>query len=187
MPAGELEQRRTPVARAAEVGDDRDQGALLCEPRDEPERLAERGRAAALEHAARVRSESSSPIIPARPCRGGRTSARSPPKATNPSRLPRRLARWPSASATPSATSAFRRSAVPKDIEGDTSSASQVTSTRSARSIAHVRLAGPRGHVPLDPAHVVARHVRAHLRELAAGAEQAPSGGRRPASPRRGA
>ena len=44
------------------------------------------------------------------------------------------LARWPRASATPSATSAFRRSAVPNDIEAETSSASQVTSTRSARS-----------------------------------------------------
>ena len=52
-----------------------------------------------------------------------------------PSRLPRRLARWPSASATPSATSAFLRSAVPNDMEAETSSASHVTSTRSARSM----------------------------------------------------
>ena len=37
------------------------------------------------------------------------------------------------ASATPSATSAFRRSAVPNDIDGVVSSTSQVTSTRSAR------------------------------------------------------
>src|SRR5581483_6460449 len=36
---------------------------------------------------------------------------------------------------------------------------------------AHVRFSGARGDVPLDLAHVVARHVRAHLRELRALAE----------------
>ena len=36
----------------------------------------------------------------------------------------------------------------------------------------HVRLARARRHVPLDPAHVVAGHVRPDLGELAAGAEE---------------
>ena len=40
-------------------------------------------------------------------------------------------ARWPNASATPSATSALRRSAVPNVIDGETSSSSQQVSARS--------------------------------------------------------
>ena len=46
--------------------------------------------------------------------------------STTPSRLPRRVAMCPMAIATPSATSALRRSAVPNCIDGDVSSTSQV-------------------------------------------------------------
>ena len=54
------------------------------------------------------------------------------PNVITPSRLPWRVARCPTASAAPSATSALRRSAVPKPIEADTSSSSHVVSVRSA-------------------------------------------------------
>ncbi len=54
------------------------------------------------------------------------------PKVTTPSLFPRRVARWPTARATPSATSALRRSAVPNCIETDVSITSQLTRTRSA-------------------------------------------------------
>ena len=37
---------------------------------------------------------------------------------------------------------------------------------------AHMRLVRPRGHVPVDPPHVVAGRVRAHHGELGAGSEQ---------------
>ena len=78
-----------------------------------------------------MRSSASSPSRPTRPWRGGSTRAASPPNATTPSRLPRRVATWPIARPTPSATSALRRSAVPKLIDGDTSSISQVVIARS--------------------------------------------------------
>jgi len=41
------------------------------------------------------------------------------PNVSTPSLLPRRVATWPTAIATPSATSAFRRSRVPNCIDGD--------------------------------------------------------------------
>ena len=76
----------------------------------------------------------SRPISPMRPGLGGSARGWASPKVTTPSRFPRRVPRWPTAIATPSATSALRRSAVPNCIETDVSSTSQVTSTRSARS-----------------------------------------------------
>ena len=87
---------------------------------------------------------------------------------TVPSRLPRRVAAYPTATATPSATSALRRSPVPNAIDADASSTSHVTSTRSASSTRTCGIAGARSHVPLDAPHVVAGLVRAHLPELAA-------------------
>ena len=78
------------------------------------------------------RSAASSPTRPTRPWRTGSTVGSGPPKVSVPRRFPRRVERWPTAIATPSATSAFRRSAVPKRIDGEVSSTSQVTSTRSA-------------------------------------------------------
>ncbi len=58
----------------------------------------------------------------------------SPPNVVTPMRFPRREARWPIATATPSATSHFRRSAVPNLIEGEMSSTIQDVSARSATS-----------------------------------------------------
>ena len=66
--------------------------------------------------------------------RGGTASIGPSPQVTTPSRLLRRAATWPTARTTPSATSALRRSAVPKIIEGETSRTSQVVSDRSATS-----------------------------------------------------
>ena len=117
------------------------------------------------------RSAASRPTRPSRPWRTGRARGSSSPNVTAPNRLPRRVARWPTAIATPSATSALRRSAVPKRIDGEVSSTSQVTSTRSAMVHPHVRLAGPRGHVPVDPPDVVAGDVGADEGELGAVAE----------------
>jgi hypothetical protein len=54
------------------------------------------------------------------------------PKVISPSRLPCRVPTCPTARATPSATSALRRSAVPKLIDGEVSRTSQLTSARSA-------------------------------------------------------
>jgi hypothetical protein len=57
-------------------------------------------------------------------------------------------------------------------IDGDVSS--DEPGDEHALGVLHadVRLAGPRGDVPVDLAHVVARHVRPDLRELAAVAEE---------------
>ena len=112
----------------------------------------------------------------------GRRAASGSPNVAIASRLPRRVATWPTARATPSATSHLRRSAVPKVIDGDVSSRSQVFDRALGDVRAHVRLAGPRGDVPVDPADVVADHVRPHLGELGAVAEH-----RRPVVAERGA
>ena len=61
----------------------------------------------------------------------GRRRSVGPPKVSTPRRLPRWVDRWPTAIATPSATSVLRRSAVPKAIDGETSSSSQEVSARS--------------------------------------------------------
>ena len=74
------------------------------------------------------------PSIPRLPPAGGETISRPDPKVTTPSRLPRRAAKRPTTSAAPSATSALRRSAVPKCIDGEWSSRSQAVSCRSGTS-----------------------------------------------------
>jgi hypothetical protein len=61
-----------------------------------------------------------------------RRSGRSPPNVTTPRRFPCLPARCPAARQTPSATSIFRRSAVPNSIDGDVSSTIHVVSDRSA-------------------------------------------------------
>ena len=133
-----------------------------------------------------ARSAESRPIRPSRPCLGGSARGSSSPKVTTPSLFPRRVATWPSAIATPSATSALRRSAVPNCIEGEVSSTSQVTSTRSARCSrtcgSPVRAVTFQSMLP----DVVARHVGADLRELGAVAVQRARGSRRRAGPRCG-
>ena len=124
-----------PVARAAEVAHDDDQRATAR--RGAPTRRsasAERRRAAAL-----VRRLLAQRVRAGRAGRRGPVAAaasrgRGSPNVTTPSRLPRRVATWPSTRATPSATSALRRSAVPKVIEAEASSTSQVVSARSATS-----------------------------------------------------
>ena len=74
------------------------------------------------------------PSIPRLPPFGGVTASRPAPNVTTPSRLPRRAAKRPTTSAAPSATSALRRSAVPKCIDGEWSSRSQAVSCRSGTS-----------------------------------------------------
>ena len=112
------------------------------------------------------RRAASSPSRPIRPCRGGSARGSWSPNVTTPSRLPRRVATCPSAIAAPSATSDLRRSAVPKPIDGDVSSTSQLTSTRSARWTRTCGSAVRAVDVPVDPAHVVAGDVGPDEREL---------------------
>ena len=107
---------------------------------------------------------------PRRPWRGRITFGAPPPNDTTPSRLPRRVATWPMASETPSATSALRlvggaerhrRGRVEHEPGGQ---------RPLAHVHAHVRLLHARGHVPVNVAHVVARVVRADHRQLGSGA-----------------
>ena len=105
---------------------------------------------------------------PRRPWRGRMTRGSPPPNASTPSRLPRRVATWPTASATPSATSALRRSAVPNAIEADDVEHQPGRQRPLAHVHAHVRLLQARGRVPVDVAHVVAGEVRADHRQLGA-------------------
>ena len=72
--------------------------------------------------------------MPRLPPVGGVTDSRPAPNVTMPSRLPRRAAKRPTTSAAPSATSALRRSAVPKCIDGEWSSRSHAVSCRSGTS-----------------------------------------------------
>ena len=60
---------------------------------------------------------------------------------------------------------------MPNAIEGDTSTASQVVSSRSGHLLAHVRDAGAGGGGGVELAHVVAGLVGAQLRELGARAD----------------
>ena len=117
------------------------------------------------------RSASSSPSMPARPCRGGIACER--PVAERDEAEPVAAAAREMAERE---RDAFRDVRLPalggaerhrgRDVERE---------PRHEHALgevdAHVRLAGPRGHVPLDPAHVVPGDVRPHLGELAAGAE----------------
>ena len=130
-PRAQLGQLGAEVEAGAEVGDEDDERAALRQPADARERLAEGGRAGALLERF-ARSVVRSVVRPGRPCFGGSARRREPPNVTIPRRLPRRVAALPIARATPSATSAFRRSAVPNVMEGETSRTSQVVSVRSA-------------------------------------------------------
>ena len=77
-------------------------------------------------------SASSRASKPRLPCRAGDVTGLRSPNVASASRLPRRTAKWPSASETPSATSHLRRSAVPKVMDADVSSSSHVSTARSA-------------------------------------------------------
>ena len=106
------------------------------------------------------------PSMPRRPPAGGMTWLPAAPKVTMPRRLPRRAANRPTTSAAPSATSALRRSAVPKCIDGEWSSRSQAVSWRSGTSSRTCGCHRAGGGVPVDLANVVARLVRPDAVEL---------------------
>ena len=163
-------QRALPVARAAEVGDDDHEPALAPQRGDALQRVAERGRARAVGLGRRGAARPAAPSSPSRPWRGRSMRGSPAPNASTPSRLPRRVATWPTASATPSATSVLRRSAVPNVIEADTSSTSQAVSARSPTCTRTCGSLQPRGDVPVDVADVVAREVRPDHRQLGAAA-----------------
>ena len=184
VPGGEPEQRRPPVARAAEVGDDHGERALPRDPGDLREGGADRGPpdplGLRLAPDGEQDAEQADPPLP----RTQQHGVVSPPKVATPIRLPRREARWPSATATPSATSHLRRSAVPKRIDGETSSRTHDVSARSATSTRTCTVVRARRGVPVDPADVVARLPLADLRELGADRRAPPSGARRRAGRR---
>ena len=134
---GDGGQRSEPVARAAEVRDEHDEPAARRGRGDEPQRRTPATRSPS-GSARRCQSTRRSPAARQRGQQAVAPDARrDAPVASDhrtsrsPSRLPRCVARWPTASATPSATSALRRSAVPNVIDGETSSSSQVVSARS--------------------------------------------------------
>ena len=78
------------------------------------------------------RSACRSASRPRLPWRAGEATGLRSPNVASASRLPRRTAKCPTASETPSATSHFRRSAVPNVIDADVSSRSHVSTARSA-------------------------------------------------------
>ena len=168
--ARELEQRRAPVARAAEVGDDGDERALLRHPRHQPERRAERGRTASLEHR----------LLPQR------EQQPEHPRPAGARRDRPRLLVAEGDEAEPVAAAAGEVAERERDPFGHVGLPPLGGAERHRRRDverepghehalgevdADVGLAGPRGHVPLDPADVVAGHVGTHLGELAALAE----------------
>ena len=159
-----------PVERAAEVGDDGDEGALAAAAADRGQRLGERGRAGlgGLGLLAQRGQQTAGRIGPAA---AAAIRGSAPPKVTMPSRLPRRVPTWPTASARP------RRRPPCAGRRCRTSSTAtcraRATSSARARPGRPARAAHARRHVPVDPAHVVARLVRPHLRELAADPELA--------------
>ena len=147
-------QRVAPVVRPAEVGDDATRARWRASARRARARRRARCAAGSSPRVAPQRGEQAEQA--GRPWRGGSVGARvAEGEEAEPVAAP--VARWPSARATPSATSALRRSAVPNCIDGDLSSTSHV-SAPARRVDAHVRLAHARGHVPVDLAHVVAGH-----------------------------
>ena len=161
--AGEPQQRPPPVERPAEVRDDDDERALARDLVGELQRVAQRAGAGRRKVAQQVqRVEQRAPAL-ARPLdrRLGAERDRAEPVAA-----PRR-----------------RIADRDRDAFGDVGLAPVGGAERHRRRRveheprdehalgeldAHVRLAGARRHVPLDPAHVVARLVRTHLPQLAA-------------------
>ena len=170
MAAGELEQRQAPVARPAKVGDDGDERALPRHPGDEPERRSERRGPASFEHglapqreqeaqhpgAARAWRDDLRPVV----AEADETEPVAPPACEMAERERHALRHV----GLPSLGRSERHRG--RDVECE---------PRHEHALgevdANVRLAGPRGHVPFDPAHVVAGDVRPHLGELAARAE----------------
>ena len=164
------EKPRPPVPRPAEIGHDHYHGSPADEPSDFSRARCPARSARWARDPARARSRGARPGDHGSPAGGRRPGLRSPNVATA-SRLPRRTAKWPRASETPSATvpltplcrsEGHRRRCVEQhpglhsalcDIDPD------------------VRLTGAGGDVPVDHANVVSGHVGAHLGKLGTIAE----------------
>ena len=133
-------RRRRSAARrqssgAAEVGDDGHEAGRGPRGGHGPQRVGDRRRRRRPPRAARSASVRSRPSMPLRPPAGGLTDGLArPPKAMTPSRSERRATKRPTTRAAPSATSALRRSAVPKCIEAERSRSSHAVSWRSGTS-----------------------------------------------------
>ena len=132
--ARDLGQGGAPVERPAEVGDDRHEARARARRGDRVQGPCQRRRAGTfLGCVGRER------LAAGRASRCGRRPVarrdRWPvPKVTTPSRSERRATNRPTTRAAPSATSALRRSAVPKCIEADWSSTIHAVSWRSGTS-----------------------------------------------------
>ena len=114
------------------------------------------------------RSSASSASRPIRPWRGRMMRGSPPPKASTPSRLPRRVATWPDGQrdalgdvglAAVGGAEGHRGAHVEHEPGGQRA---------LAHVHAHVGLLQARGRVPVDVADVVAREVRADHRQLGA-------------------
>ena len=171
--AGELEQRRAPVARPAEVRHDDGEGALAGERARLAERGAERGRPEAAGRLVRLvakRGEQPDEADAAlahgqhgriRPAEGERAEA--VPAAGGEVADGDRHALGDVRLPAVGGPEAHRRRRVEHE-PGDEHALGLVD--------ADVWLAGAGGDVPVDPAHVVARDIRADERELGAVAEE---------------
>ena len=166
------EQRAPPVARAAEVGDDDDERALARRARRRaraPRRAASRRRAVRLVPVAEGEEQADEPRPSLRRRQDALGRAAEADDA-DPVAAHRRDVADRERHAVRDVRLAPVRGAERhrrRDVEHD---------PRDEHALgevdADVRLGRPRGHVPVDPPHVVARHVRPHLRELGAAAEQ---------------
>ncbi len=167
--AGELEHRPAPVERAAEVGDDDDERPLARDRPGPGQRLAERrGPDRRASASSSPRRAASSPTRPTRPWRGGivrglgvaerddaePVAAAGRDVADRDRDALRHVGLAAVGGAEPHRRRRVEHEPGGQDALGDVH--------------AHVRLAGPGGHVPVDPADVVAVGVRPDLRELGA-------------------
>ena len=91
-----------------------------------------------------------------------------------PIRLPPPLLRYAIAAAAATARSRFSQPAVPKSRLADTSTTSQVSSSRSAIICRTCGMRGARGHRPVHPADVVAGLVDPRLPRLGTGPGNQP-------------
>ena len=173
VPPGELEQRPAPVAWAAEVGDDHDERALPRERVGPAEGVAERGGADPARRKLRLLAE-----------RGQQTDE---PDSSLPYGEGARLLVAERERAEPVAPAggdvADRDRDALRDIRLATVGGAEAHrrgrvehEPRDEHPLgeldADVRLAGTGGHVPVDPADVVARDVRTDQRQLGSVAEE---------------
>ena len=163
-------QRRLPVPRAAEVGHDHDEPARPREPGHRRRGLAERRRAGALRRGpvAQLGEQAEQPGAALARAQHARLRAAEGDHA-EPVPAPRRHVADGQRDALGDVGLAPQRGAElhrGRDVEH------QPRRHRALADVhADVRLAHPRGHVPVDVAHVVARLVGADQRQLGAGAD----------------